>query len=242
MKTFAGLIIFLIVCAVFATAHPLGNFSVNQFSRIEVEETHIKLRSILDIAEIPTFQLKSEIDADKDGAYSQSELNAYAARITPDYLSNLRLSSGSAIILREAAKNIVLKEGEGNLPTLRIEWDLTGDLPETKTINQITFENKNFADRLGWNEIVINRSNGVNIFDSTAFGSSLTDELKAYPQETLSAPLKERTAAFSFTTGAVPENAKLLQNRDGHATVAVQKDQFAELINVPEITPMIALF
>ena len=243
MKKFVGLIILLIVCAVSAAAHPLGNFSVNQFSRIEVDGSQIRLRSVLDMAEIPTFQLKSEIDTDKDGAYSQSELNAYAERITPDYLSNLQLSAiGKTILLREAGKNIGLKQGEGNLPTIRIEWDWTGDLPETKTINQVTFENKNFAERHGWNEIIISRSNDINIFDSTAFGSSLTNELKAYPQKTLNAPLAERKATFSFTTGAVPENAKLLQNRDGHATAAVEKDRFAELINVPEITPMIALF
>ena len=243
MKIFIGLIILLIVCAVSASAHPLGNFSVNQFSRIEVNGSQIKLRLVLDVAEIPTFQLKSEIDADKDGAYSQVELYAYVERITPDYVSNLQLSvNGNAVALREAAKNIALKQGEGDLPTLRIEWDLAGNLSETKAINQVAFENKNYAERLGWNEIVINRTNGINIFDSTAFGSSLTGELKAYPRETLNAPLAERKAAFSFTTGAIPENAKPLQNRDGHITAAVEKDQFAELINVPEITPMIALF
>lgn len=244
MKISVGLIIFLIACAAAsATAHPLGNFSVNQFSRIEIEKSQIKLRAALDMAEIPTFQLKSEIDADKDGAYSQAELHAYAARITPDYVANLQLSvNGSAIILREAAKNIALKQGEGNLPTLRIEWDLTSDLPETAAINQVAFENKNFTERLGWNEIVISRTDGISVFDSTAFGSSLTDELNAYPQETLNAPLAERKASFSFTTGSAPANAELLQNRDGHITAAVQKDQFAELINVPEITPAIALF
>lgn len=243
MRTFVGLIILLIVCAAAAAAHPLGNFSVNQFSRIEVDGAQIKLRSVLDMAEIPTFQLKSEIDADKDGAYSQAELSAYAERITPDYLSNLQLSvNGSAIKLREAAKTINLKQGEGTLPTIRIEWDFAGDLTSTNLINRVAFENKNYAERLGWSEIVVTHPSGINIFDSTAFGSGVTNELKAYPQETLEAPLSEKAAAFSFTAGAIPENAKPLQNRNGRVTAAVQKDSFAELINVPEITPMIALF
>ncbi|HVE56661.1 MAG TPA: sulfite exporter TauE/SafE family protein, partial [Pyrinomonadaceae bacterium] len=38
-----------------------------------------------------------------------------------------------------------------------------------------------------------------------------------------------------------PENARLLQNRDGHAAAAVQKDKFAELIN-GEITFSVMLF
>ncbi len=238
---FAGLLLF--VFAQMTAAHPLGNFSVNQYSRLEVEKSNIKIRQILDMAEIPTFQLKSRIDTDKDGIYSQSELNAYAEKITPDYLSNLGLSvDGNQIALREAAKNILVNEGEGNLPILRIEWDLIADLPETNAVNQVTFENKNNSERLGWNEIVINRTGGINVFNSTAYGSGVTDELKAYPQETLNAPLAERQAEFSLTTSAIPENAKPLQNRDGHATSAVQKDRFAELIAVPEITPSIILF
>ncbi len=243
LKFFSLAVISLAICAVSVMAHPLGNFSVNQYSRLEVEKSNIKIRQILDMAEIPTFQLKSGIDTDKDGIYSQSELNAYAEKITPDYLSNLGLSvDGNQLVLREAAKNISVKEGEGNLPIIRVEWDLIADLPETNAVNQVTFENKNNAERLGWNEIVINRTGGINIFNSTAYGSGVTDELKAYPQETLNAPLAEREARFYSTTSAIPENAKPLQNRDGHATIAVQKDRFAELIAVPEITPSIILF
>jgi ABC-type nickel/cobalt efflux system permease component RcnA len=102
---------------------------------------------------------------------------------------------------------------------------------------------QNHLDRIGWNEIVVGRAAGVSIFDSTAYGSAATDELKAYPQETLSLPLAERTAEFLFTSTAVPMGARLLQNRDGHIAAPVAaKDKFAELISVPEITPQIILF
>ncbi len=227
-----------------ATAHPLGNFSVNQYSRIEVEKSKIKLRAVLDMAEIPTFQESQAIDADKDGLLSEGELNSYAEKITPGYIANLLLLvDGSPIELRSTAKNISLPTGSGNLPTLRIEWDLVGDLPKSATeVSRLKFENKNNAERIGWNEIVVGRVSGINIFDSTAFGSGITEELKAYPQETLSSPLTERRAEFSFTSSAVPPTAKALQNRDGHITTPVEKDKFAELIAVPEITPTIILF
>lgn len=240
---FFALTLIILSCAVLITAHPLGNFSVNQYSRLEVEKSKIKMRQVLDMAEIPTFQLKSEIDADQDGNYSQPELNAFAEKITPEYLSNLRLLvNGQEIAFNEAKKNINIREGEGSLPILRVEWDLDADLPRLDAVNRVSFVNKNYADRIGWNEIVLNRASGINIFNSTAYGSGVTDEIKAYPQETLSAPLAERQAEFSFTTGTLPENAKLLQNRDGHATVPVRKDRFAELISVPEITPSIVFF
>ena len=226
-----------------AGAHPLGNFSVNQFSRLEVEKTRIEIRQILDLAEIPTFQIKDEIDADKDGTLSDAELKLYAEKITPEFLSNLSLTiNKQPLEIRLEASRAALSESAGGLPALRIEWNLATDLQNSAAVNDVRFENKNFAERIGWNEIVVTRAGGVNIFDSNVFGSALSDELKAYPAESLDAPLAVRTAIFAFSTDAVPENAKPLKNRDGRATAAVEKDRLAELINVPEITPAIVLF
>lgn len=234
--------LFILVLAFSAAAHPLGNFSVNQYSRLEVEKSRIKIRQVLDLAEIPTFQLQSEIDADKDGTLSDTELNAYAERITPEILSKLALTvNNQPLEIRAESKTVSLTDGAGNLPTLRIEWNLTSDLTNLSATNQVRFENKNYIERIGWNEIVLNRVGNVNIFDANAFGSGVTDELKAYPQENLDAPLTERIASFEFSTGNAPENSKILQNRDGHATAAVQKDKFAELIN-GEITFSVMLF
>lgn len=243
MRRKIGLLIFILLLATIAGAHPLGNFSINQYSRLEVEESRINIRQILDIAEIPSFQLKSEIDTDKNNEFSEAELNAYAEKITAQMLSGLSLTiNGQTIELGASSKKARLTVGEGNLPTIQIEWDLSGALPEIADTNKVLFENKNYAERLGWNEIVVNRAGTVKIFNSTAFGSGITDELKAYPQESLATPLAERSAEFSFTTGALPETAAPLRNRDGHANAPVQKDKFAELISVPEITPTIALF
>jgi len=243
-KSLIGLVILIALSAISALAHPLGNFSVNQFSRVEVEKSEIKVRSILDLAEIPTLQLKGEIDADKDGVYSQSELDAYAENITAQHISNLHLSiNGNEIPLAESSKKISIRDGEGNMPLLRVEWNLTAALPNAAAGNhRVKFENKNYAERIGWNEIVVGRTSGINIFDSTVKGSGLSDELKTYPQESLIIPLEERKAEFSFTAGAIPANASVLQNRDGHATAAVEKDKFAELVDVKEITPSIILF
>ncbi|MGI8642061.1 MAG: nickel/cobalt transporter [Pyrinomonadaceae bacterium] len=240
---FAALLIFTFVGL--ATAHPLGNFTVNHYSRIEVEKSQVKLRAVLDLAEIPTFQESQKIDTNKDGALSEEELNAYAENLTPEYIANLQLSvDDSPIVLRSTAKNISLPPGSGNLPTLRIEWDLIGDLPglDAKAVHQLKFENKNNAERIGWNEIVVERVGGISVFNSTAFGSGITDELKSYPGENLNAPLAERKAEFSFTSSILAADVKPLQNRDGHISAPVEKDKFAELIAVPEVTPSIILF
>ena len=238
--------VFLIFAFVgLATAHPLGNFTVNHYSRIEVEKSQVKLRAVLDMAEIPTFQESSNIDTNKDGTLSEAELNIYAEKVTSNYIANLQLSiDDSPLALRSTATSIGLEEGSANLPILKIKWDLIADLPDldAKATHQLKFENKNNAERIGWNEIVAERVGGINIFNSTAFGSGITDELKAYPGENLNAPLAERKAEFSFTSSPLAAGVKPLQNRDGHISAPVEKDKFAELIAVPEITPSIILF
>jgi len=245
-KEFYIFAVFLIfVFAFSATAHPLGNFTVNHYSRIEVEKSQVKLRAVLDLAEIPTFQEANKIDTNKDGTLSDDELNAYAENLTPNFIANLQLSvDGSQIPLRSVKQNISLPIGDGNLPTLRVEWDLIGDLSnlDANAVHQLKFENKNNAGRIGWNEIVAERVSGISVFNSTAFGSGITNELKAYPSENLNAPLAERTAEFSFTSAVLAADVKPLQNRDGHLSTPVEKDKFAELIAVPEITPTIILF
>ncbi|HXG82581.1 MAG TPA: sulfite exporter TauE/SafE family protein [Pyrinomonadaceae bacterium] len=245
MKLYLSTAILIFVFAGLAAAHPLGNFSINQYSRIEVESSQIKLRSVLDMAEIPTFQQSQIIDTDKNGSLSQEELDAYVEKITPGYVANLFLSvNGQTVRLRPTEKKVIVRDGDGNLPTLKITWGLTGDLQGVQegAANRLRFENKNNAERIGWNEIVVARVGGVNVFDSTAYGSGITNELEAYPSELLNAPLSERTAEFSFTSAPLAAGQKPLQNRDGHQSAPVEKDRFAELIAVPEITPTIILF
>jgi ABC-type nickel/cobalt efflux system permease component RcnA len=243
IRTCLPILSVLLAMSCVVLGHPLGNFSVNQYSRLEVGSSSVKVRQVVDMAEIPTFQLSPEIDTDADGAMSQAELDAFGVVLTPQLLSKLSLSvNGLPVQLRAVDTKISTISGSGGLPTLRAEWDLAGDLKGLNDVNRVSFQNGNYPERLGWNEIVIKRDAGVNVFDSDAFGSGVTDEIHSYPQASLDAPLRERSAAFSFSSKPAPENSKTLLNRDGKASAAVQKDKLAELIAVPEVTPAIALF
>ncbi len=242
MKKHLYILIGLLFLAVSGSAHPLGNFSVNQFSKLEVSENQINVRQVLEMAEIPTFQLTGEIDSDRNGTLSESELKTYAEKVTPDIASKLQLVvNNQRIPLQFVHQNTAVQTGAGNLQTIRIEWDFAAKFVTVET-NQVSFTNQNYAERIGWNEIVIERKNGINIFDSNTFGNSLSHELKNYPENLLNAPLNERNAGFSFTANALPINSKPLQNRNGEMTASSQKDRLAELIALPEITPAIALF
>lgn len=232
--------IFFLLTAV-AAAHPLGNFSINQYSRIEPGPSEIKIRQVLDMAEIPSFQESAKIDRDHDGTLSQAELDAYGAQFTPAFVDNLKLAiDGADTPLAVSSANVSVGSGAGNLVILRFVWDLTARVPRSNVATRLSFRNLNYADRLGWNEVVVS-SQAVNVFDSNAFGSSITDELRAYPQDSLSSPLAERAADLAFSTTPVPEGSKRLQDRNGRVTEPVQKDRLAELISVGQITPSIVL-
>ena len=105
-----------------AAAHPLGNFTVNRYSRLELYSDAIRVRYVLDMAEIPAFQEIGEIDSDGDGEPGPTESEAYLDRKTDDLASNLNLSvNGSTAALELLSSEITYPEGQAGLKTLRIE-------------------------------------------------------------------------------------------------------------------------
>jgi ABC-type nickel/cobalt efflux system permease component RcnA len=151
---------------------------------------------------------------------------------------------GARVPLKVSGKDISVKRSASGLPTLRVECDFEGDVPAASggasVARRLRFENANFSERIGWRELVVAPAGGVTVFDSTAFGSALTDELKEYPQDMLAAPLVERTADLSWTNGPLPNGAAALRTREGKP-VAQSRDRLAELISVREVTPLVAL-
>ncbi|HNC44125.1 MAG TPA: hypothetical protein PLU80_08165, partial [Acidobacteriota bacterium] len=207
-----------------------------------VSNEQVTIRYVIDMAEIPTFQEIQAADKGPDQQPTAAWLKAYGERVVPQYLAGLVFTvDGARIPLQFQSKSVVLQAGSGGLPTLRIECDLVGKFSGVISGNhQLRFEDTNFTERLGWREIVVMPETGVSIFNSSAFGSPLTDELKAYPENLITAPLNERIAEFSMTLGAIPAKATALQTREGKSVVQT-RDRLAELIAVPEVTPTIAL-
>src|SRR5438876_2288934 len=104
-----------------AEAHPLGNFTVNRYSRLELYSDSIRVRYVLDMAEIPTFQEMGVIDLDGDGQPSASENEAYLDRKSPEIVDSLRLTAnGSSLALRALTRDISYPEGQAGLHTLRL--------------------------------------------------------------------------------------------------------------------------
>jgi nickel/cobalt transporter (NicO) family protein len=144
-----------------AAAHPLGNFTINRFSRVEASGHRLYVRYVLDLAEIPTFQA-GHIDA-----------RAYARRIA----RNAQLVvNGRVARLVPLGTALAQPRGAAGLRTTRLEVILAGPTLNDKV--SISYQDKNYKDRIGWKEIVIGPK-----------AHSTSDELRAYPKNLLQSPL-----------------------------------------------------
>ncbi len=233
-----------VLSATAASAHPLGNFTINHFTRIEVGSDRVKLHGVIDMAEIPTFQELQRIDTNGDGKASAAELNQYADQAASQLAHSMLVSvNGARVPLTVITKNASLLAGAGGLETLRFELDLLGEFSKAGAAEarDLRLEDENYSERIGWREIVVVPLSGITVFNSSAFGNGLSDELKSYPGGLLAAPLAERKAELSFSSGPLPAGVRPLMSRDGRPAQTPARDRLAELIAAPHLTPGVAL-
>jgi nickel/cobalt transporter (NicO) family protein len=186
-----------------AQAHPLGNFTINHYSRLEFADEKARIDCVLDFAEIPTFQQKGQLDPNEDGKLSDAEAQAYLDAKLPSLVENLHLRVGKEdLLLRVLDSSAEYRPGQGGLPILRIEARLLADLPKDwEDHGAGHYTDRTYENRLGWREIVVKGGPGVAIKGSTAPSSGVSDELRKYPSDMLSSPLDVREATFKLVPG-----------------------------------------
>ena len=220
-----------------AQAHPLGNFTVNQASRLLVERGAVRVRYLVDMAEIPAFQERQAIDANRDSQISEAESEAYLASQAPALLAGLSLKvAGSPLALAVERQQLSFPEGQGGLPTLRLQLDLVAPLADMAKPLALEYRDENYAERIGWREIVIAPGDGVALQNSSAPAQSPSDDLRAYPQDMLSSPLDVRAASVSASFGAAQAASSAQAAQPAGARVP---DRFASLIAERELTPAV---
>jgi ABC-type nickel/cobalt efflux system permease component RcnA len=223
-------------------AHPLGNFTINHFARIEVGNEQIKVRYVIDMAEIPTLQELQTITGKSDGSPPVAELKSYAERVAASYAGGLLVVlDGVRRPLQVVAGRARLIPGAGGLQTMRIECDFLVRAESTLAVRHLRFEDNNYRERIGWRELVVSPLPGTSVFNSSVYGNGVSDELKSYPRDLLSAPLDEGSAELSFTGGTIPAGVHPLLTRNGRPAAVASRDRLAELIAVPELTGGVAL-
>jgi ABC-type nickel/cobalt efflux system permease component RcnA len=192
--------VWLLLASSAASAHPLGNFTINTSAALGLSPGAVRIDYVVDMAEIPTVQAMPELDADGNGDVSDAEAAAWAGARAPELLANLRLDvDGRAVALTVASARAELLPGQADLPVLRLEAAFAGTMPDA---GAVAFEDANFRDRVGWHEVIASSADGVAVRGSSVPPTSVTDRLRTYPTDLLSSPLDVREATLSFAPGA----------------------------------------
>jgi ABC-type nickel/cobalt efflux system permease component RcnA len=190
----------LVLAAAGAWAHPLGNFTTNRLARLEVGRDRVTVRYVVDVAELPTFRIVSEIDTNGNGTADAPELAAWAARLAADVARTLHVDvDGTPLVLATTSTTGSTLEGAGGLPTLRAELGFEAPLAIAR--GTLAVRDDGFAGLPGWQEIVAVASDGTTLSGSTASASDRTDGLRRYPTDVLAAPPAMREARLGFAPG-----------------------------------------
>lgn len=179
------LAVFLLVFSFSATsalAHPLGNFTINHLAKITVTNRVLNVRYVLDIAEIPTFQIMHEAgNTDWTPAVSQRWAQGEIAVVT----DGLHIAvDGSPLRLHALGAHTRLRPGAGGLPIIR--WVGTFKAPLARRARHVSIDDRVYADRrIGWKDIVVGSQ------------SEPTRELQYYPSALIGTPRRIQNAAFN---------------------------------------------
>jgi nickel/cobalt transporter (NicO) family protein len=170
-----------------ATAHPLGNFSINHLSTVRISADRVDVRYVLDQAEIPTLQ---------ERGLSAAEL---LERKRAEIDRGLRLTvNGRGTPLRSSDRpRLTFPAGAGGLRTTRLELDLRARVDDPR---RVQLHDGTFDGRVGWKAIVAAAGEGTAVRTSTPSGDP-TGGLRRYPEDLQSSPLDRRDARFRARPG-----------------------------------------
>lgn len=221
-----------------ASAHPLGNFTVNTYAGLHLVPEEVRVEYVVDMAEIPTFQALPAIDTNHDGTGSAAELAAWAKAQAPQLVAGLSLQvDGRDAPLAVGSSTATYRPGQGGLNTLRLE--ATFSAPVSGRVGSFTFIDGNFTGHVGWREVTAVGEDGERVSGSSVPSRSISDALLSYPQDLLSSPLHVTSATARFGPGASVGTASATDPTSG-ARPLVESGAFAALVQHHGL-PLVAL-
>ena len=135
--------VFLLAGAGATAAHPLGNFTINHLAEIRPQHGMLRIHYVLDIAEIPTFQIMNERSwtPQRRRTWENEEAMRVAAGLSIE-------ANGATLPIRLEEATSRTRQGAGGLPILYWTGDFTVSAPLKSTI---TVHDLVYADRrIGW--------------------------------------------------------------------------------------------
>ena len=183
-------------------AHPMGNFSVNHYSRITLTSEGVEIRYILDLAEIPTYQ---EMQQDNIVAKTDDpKVLAFVATQGEQLGRGLNLTlDGKPMSLHLISQDAIFPPGAGGLPTMKMGFTYRSAhwTAAKGAATNLYFEDRNFAGHAGWKEIVVTAPPGM-LTSTSAPSEDRSAELTNYPTDLLNSPPQSLNASVQFTLPA----------------------------------------
>src|SRR5262245_34866961 len=173
MKTalrFAFLLNLLIMPGLLS-AHPMGNFSINHHSTIHISPDVISVTTILDFAEIATFQMFPDPRKAADHA------NDWAAHL------HLRANGKSLPLQVQSIRSEIVPAPAG-LPTLRVHVQLIARWESRDAL--LSFTDENYPNRIGWKEVVFETDPSLKFPEGNPYDRDRSHSLTAFPEDLLS--------------------------------------------------------
>ncbi len=218
------------------SAHPMGNFAICHYARLQADPTDIRIHYVIDMAEIPALSEKEALDADHNKVVSPAEKSAYLAARTAQLASGVTLTvNGTPAALTLLGSNLRLSPGAGGLETLKITLDWSAATPSGP--HDVTWQDHNYASRTGWKEIVAANGSGVVLSEASAFRQDRSRGLSLYPRDVV--PPQDTEAHFSAAPGTAA--ASSTESAAPATRDATPRDLFTQAIAKRTLTPGIML-
>ncbi len=231
----AALLGVLVLPAHPASAHPLGNFTINQYDGLTVHPDRVEVTAVVDAAELPTRQERPLVGGDPVG---------YAAKACRELADSFEVrASDDRLKWTVVSSSFAYAPGTGGLETSRLECALRAparlDTPATVTVT-----NHYRTDRVGWREMTAT-ADGVRLVDSPLSATSVSNELRAYPADLLSSALDQTRASFRVDPGvgasAGPAAVVTPRGSDPLSRITATAERRFQLLAGGHLTPLLAV-
>jgi ABC-type nickel/cobalt efflux system permease component RcnA len=220
------LYLWMIVCLLAfdrtSEAHPMGNFSINRFAKIDLQSDRVVIHYLMDMAEIPAYQemQQGEIKA----VPGDPAVLRYIAARGNELGRELRLLlNGQALPLRMVSSGVIFPPGAGGLPTLKMGFVYEATYPTAidRTRVQLRYADSNFPGHAGWKEIIAVSSAG-SLQSSSVPAEDRSGELSNYPTDLLNSPPQVLEASVTAALPSLSSAIKFAVKTTSSSSVAVQ--------------------
>jgi ABC-type nickel/cobalt efflux system permease component RcnA len=201
-------------------AHPMGNFSVNHYSKISLEREGIRISYIIDLAEIPTYQELQQGNVTAN--VSDPAVTRFVAQRGAEFARGLSLVvDGKRLPLRLLSSQVIFPPGAGGLPTMKMGFVYqAANLAGTgHSAARLEYADNNYPGHAGWKEIVaVGRAEYL--ISSSVAQTDRSAGLSNYPTDLLNSPPQDLSAVIQFRYPIMHEN---LSKKSASPSAAVQK-------------------